>query len=341
MVQLNEQTRNQLRFLQKTNKDKKVFIKVTVLLMLDSGFSPEQVAQSLGIDDSTVFRYQKGWLDSDLSTYLSANYLPYSGKLTPGQEALLKIELRKNLYISSQEVVEHVEHTFGVQYTCQGMVKLLHRLGFAYKKTKAVPCKADPGKQAEFVEELEKLFDELDGNEVVYYNDAVHPQHNTRPDYGWIPKGEDFEVPTNPGRKRVNINGSLNAHDVTDIIVREDETINAQSTVKLWEAQRERHPGKTIFNICDNARYYHCDFIKQWRQENPWCVVIYLPTYSPNLNLIERLWKYFRKKVSSYYFYEHYAEFRAAVLNFFKNIEQHKSALESLLTLKFRIVYAS
>jgi transposase len=150
-----------------------------------------------------------------------------------------------------------------------------------------------------------------------------------------------FEMPTNPGRKRVNINGSLNAHDVTDVIVREDETINAQSTVRLWEAQKARHPDKTIFNICDNARYYHCDYIKEWLKQNHWCQVIYLPSYSPNLNLIERLWKFFRKKVSSYYFYEHYAEFREAVLDFFKNIGQYKSALESLLTLNFRIVSAN
>lgn len=341
MVQLDEQTRNQLRFLQKTNKDKKVFIKVTVLLMLDSGFSAESVALSLGIDDSTVFRYQKAWLESNLHTYLQTNYLPYSGKLKSAQEAQLKAELRQSLYISSQEVVDYVEHAFNISYTCEGMVKLLHRLGFVYKKTKPVPCKADPAQQQEFVEEIQKLLTGLDTNEVVYFNDAVHPQHNTRPDYGWILQGEDFEMPANPGRKRVNINGALNAHDVTDVVVREDETINAQSTVRLWEAQHEKHPGKTIFNICDNARYYHCDFIKQWQRGNPWCVVIYLPAYSPNLNLIERLWKFFRKKVTSYYFYEHFAEFREAVLAFFKNIGQYKLALESLLTLNFRIISPS
>lgn len=327
--------------MQRTNKDKKVFIKVTVLLMLDSGFSAESVALSLGIDDSTVFRYQKAWRESDLQTYLQTNYLPYSGKLTEEQEAQLQAELRQNLYISSQEVVDYTEHAFNASYTCEGMVKLLHRLGFVYKKTKSVPCKADPAQQQEFVEEIQKLLAGLEANEVVYFNDAVHPQHNTRPDYGWILQGEDFEMPANPGRKRVNINGALNAHDVTDVIVREDETINAQSTVRLWEAQHERHPGKTIFNICDNARYYHCGFIKQWQRENPWCVVIYLPAYSPNLNLIERLWKFFRKKVTSYYFYEHFAEFREAVLVFFKNIGQYKLALESLLTLNFRIVSTS
>lgn len=341
MVRLDEPTRKQLRFMQKTNKDKKVFIKVTVLLMLDSGFSPEMVAQSLGIDDSTLFRYQKAWLESDLATYISTNYVPYSGKLTDEQEVLLKIELRRNLYITSQEVVDYVGHAFGITYTSEAMVKVLHRLGFIYKKTKSVPGKADPGKQKEFVEELDKLLNELDENEVVYFNDAVHPQHNTRPDYGWIFKGEDFEMPSNPGRKRVNINGALNAQDVTDVVVREDETINAQSTIKLWEAQREKHPNKTIFNICDNARYYHCNHIKEWLKKNTWRVVIYLPAYSPNLNLIERLWKFFRKKVTSYYFYEHYAEFRDAVLDFFKNIGQYKQALGSLLTLNFRIVSAS
>lgn len=338
MIQLNEQTRQHLRFLQKTNKDKKVFIKVTVLLMLDTGFSAETISESLGIDDSTVFRYQKAWVESDLPTYLEQKYLPYSGKLSKEQEGELKLELCQNLYICSQEVVAYVEHAFSVSYTCEGMVKLLHRLGFVYKKTKSVPCKALPEKQKEFVEELDKLLDELDANEVIYFNDAVHPQHNTRADYGWILKGKDVEMPSNPGRKRVNINGALNALDVTDVIVREDDSINAQSTVLLWQAQAEKHPGKTIFNICDNASYYHCDFIKQWLVKNLWCQVIYIPAYSPNLNLIERLWKFLRKKVISYYFYEYYAEFRNAVLDFFRNIKEHKQALDSLLTLNFRII---
>ncbi len=59
--------------MQRTNKDKKVFIKVTVLLMLDSVFSAESVVLSLGIDDSTVFHYQKSWRESDLQTYLQTN----------------------------------------------------------------------------------------------------------------------------------------------------------------------------------------------------------------------------------------------------------------------------
>jgi transposase len=121
------------------------------------------------------------------------------------------------------------------------------------------------------------------------------------------------------------------------VLVVESDRVNAQSCIKLWKKQRRRHPDKTIINICDNAAYYHSRYLKDWLAQNPWCKVIYLPPYAPNLNLIERLWKFLRKQVTSYNFYEHFAEYRQAILDFFKNIKEHKQALESLLTLKFRI----
>lgn len=62
--------------------------------------------------------------------------------------------------------------------------------------------------------------------------------------------------------------------------------------VLLWKKQRRRHPGKTIINICDNDPYYHSKHRKYWLAQNPWCKLIYLPPYAPNLNLIERLWKF-------------------------------------------------
>lgn len=340
MVQLDENTRKQLRKLQRTDKDKKVFIKVTVLLMLDEGFSPEMIARSLGIEDSTLYRYQKDFNEKGLSFYLDSRYVAYSGKLTQAQEVELIRELSDNLYISSKEAAAYILHTFGVKYTSQGVVKLLHRLGFVYKKTTAVPSKADAKAQEEFIKKLHALLKKLGPEEVVYFNDGVHPQHNTRADYGWIPKGKTFEMPSNPGRRRINLNGALNAKDATDIVIREEERINAESVKKLWDTLGERNPGKTIYNICDNAPYYHSKEIKQYLIDNPKVRIIYLPAYSPNLNLIERLWKFLRKQVTSYYFYEHYAEFRQAILDFFHHIKNYKSELESLLTLKFRVISA-
>lgn len=60
--------------------------------------------------------------------------------------------------------------------------------------------------------------------------------------------------------------------------------------------------------------------------------------HSLNLNLNERLWKFLRKQIASYYFYGHYAEFRQAILDFFQQLKKYKIGLEDLLTLKFRVI---
>ena len=335
---LDASTVKRLRLEQRKTKDRRVYIKVTLLLMLHKDYAIEDIVDILGIDDSTVYRYRQAFLTLGLEGYLSTAFLPYSGRLSDADEALLKEELQANLYISSQEVADFIKRTFGIKYSNSAVVKLLNRLGFAYKKTKSFPSKACAAEQEAFLKEMEELLAKKTENQVVYFNDAVHPQHNTRADYGWIYKGEDFKMPANPGRFRLNLNGALNALDVTEVEIVEVERVNAQACIKLWSIQGLKHPGKTVYNICDNAPYYHSKVLKSWLEQNPWCKVVYLPPYAPNLNLIERLWKYLRKHVISYYYYEHFEEFRRAVLGFFKNIKEHKAALEKLLTLKFHVI---
>lgn len=226
---------------------------------------------------------------------------------------------------------------FGVSYTRQGTVDLLNRIGFTYKKTTEVPCEANPEKQVEFARELSKIFDNKDGKTVVYYADGVHPTHNSRSTYAWIEKGKRLEQPTVSGRDRVNINGLLNAYDVTDVIAHQCERVNAQSTKELYKAAIARHPEATqIVIISDNARYYHNAELKVWA-ENTKIKQVFLPPYSPNLNLIERLWKFLRKKVINTGFYRTKEKFRKAIQNFFDNIANFKEELETLLTLNFRL----
>jgi DNA-binding NarL/FixJ family response regulator len=61
MIHLDEDTVKRLRVLQRAHKDKRVFVKVTVLLMLHQGCTPQFVAESLGIDDGTVYRYRQNF----------------------------------------------------------------------------------------------------------------------------------------------------------------------------------------------------------------------------------------------------------------------------------------
>jgi transposase len=317
--------------------------------MLSNGLSPDAVSQFLGISVSCVYRYCKAYSNVGLSDFLTTNYQGYGstrltnrwGQLSSAEISILRAELKNNVYTDAKSISVWIMDTFAVKYTVEGTVDLLNRIGFTYKKTKEVPCECNAEKQVSFVKELSAIFKKQGKNEeksVVYYADGVHPTHNSRSTYAWIEKGTELEQPTVSGRDRVNINGLLNAKDVTDVISVDCERVNAQSTKEMYRLALEKHPGaEKIYIISDNAKYYKNKELTEWVKGTK-IIQIFLPAYSPNLNLIERLWRFLRKKVINTEFCRTKELFRQAIDKFFKNISKYKSELETLLTLKFRLI---
>lgn len=341
MIRLTDIERKDLRERQRKEKNNQLYIRITVLLMLDSHFSIPQIEGSLGIDQTTVNRYINAYKEAGLSQYLTLNYVGYEGKLTTLELSELDKELQTFLYINTYEVIDYIKSQFGKTYTPSGASVLLHRLGFTYKKTKHEPSKADTAKQTAFLSEMTALLDEIEYNSesaVAYFVDAVHPQHNTKSDYAWIKKGQQCAIPANAGRKRLNINGALNPHDVTDVVIDEADRINQESMKRLIIQLVEKNPYKDIYLFHDNAPYYYAKELREWLVQNyPSVKQLFLPPYSPNLNLIERLWKFLKKHIINYDFYPTFKEFKNKVLGFFENISLYRKDLESLLTLNFHI----
>jgi transposase len=217
------------------------------------------------------------------------------------------------------------------------MVHLLERLGFVFKKTKLVPGKADTQKQQEFIREYHQLRAQMNLTDELLFIDGSHPQHNPVSSYAWILKGQEKEIPTNTGRQRININGAINI-DNYDAIAREDERINAQSTIELFKQIEDTYQdASTIYIIADNARYYRAQIVSEYLKTSR-IQFKFLPPYSPNLNLIERLWKFIKKKVINSCYYESYDIFKDTVMKFFENIKDYHDELASLLTEKFQII---
>lgn len=337
MIQLDEHTRFTLRQMQRREKDRRRLIKITVILMLDGGISIEDITYTFGIDESTIYRYVERYRSAEqVDDYLRSDYRAYQGKLTSQQCALLAAELRHQLYRTATEVVAYIKERFDLAYTPTGIVPLLKRLGFVYKKTRAFSSKADAERQRAFLEEFDALVESSDAADSFYFSDAVHPQHNTRSSHGWIASGEEFKIESNTGRDRLNINGVLNAFDVCDVLVRTDIRINAESTIALYEQlQKHQRRGK-IYVICDNAKYYRSRLVQGWLKGSR-VVQVFLPSYSPNLNLIERLWKFLRKKVIDTHYYPTKETFREAIMTFFGDIRTYRAELERLLTLNFHV----
>lgn len=135
----------------------------------------------------------------------------------------------------------------------------------------------------------------------------------------------------------MNINGAINIEKLTGVF-RTDSSINAQSTIALIkELERKNASADKIYVICDNARYYRSKIVKEYLK-NSKVELIFLPSYSPNLNLIERFWKYFKKEVCSFKYYEKFEDFKEACLAFLKSSRKHLKNSASLLTENFRIV---
>ncbi len=340
-VSLTAVERQELRQLQRQRRDDDGYVKVTVVLMLDAGRSLATVAQDLGLDETTVYRYVRAFADLGLEKYLAHEQPGYWGLLNSAQLARLCHEVNTTLYTQVQPIQAWLADTCRVHYSRSGLTQLLHRLGFTYKLTTPVPCQADAGTQEDFLQELAVLEAHVErGEAVLYYADAAHPTHNTRCTRAWCAVGEERPLLTVSGRERVNLNAALNAYAPTQVLLDETDCVNAQSTKRLYEKLLAAHPDKRrIYVVCDNARYYKNKELRAWLADKP-LVQVFLPPYSPNLNLIERLWKYLRQKIINSTFYRTKGEFRQAIHRFFTRLPEFGQDLASLLTRNYHILDA-
>jgi transposase len=167
--------------------------------------------------------------------------------------------------------------------------------------------------------------------------DAVHPQHNTHTLKAWLRKGKPSYILTNSGRNRLNINGLYNPK-TQEVIVTYHETINAQAVIRTFEKLKIAHADKeSIYVFADNAKYYVSTVLKEYLAQNLQIKLIHLPPYSPNLNFIERLWKYLRKEVINSNYYEKFEQFSLAIEQFFDNIQHKADEIAQFIGNKFRL----
>lgn len=337
-VNLTDIEEAQLKRLHKQIKDRKTCDMIKCILLLNKGYTAFKISEILLIDDDTVRNWQKQFEDKKFFTdWLQNNYKSYSGKLTKDEHKMIEDFLKNNIISDSKHIVEFIKNTFAVIYSSSGIVPLLHRLGYEYKNTVLIPSNYSPEKQKEFKVMYEALSENLKSDEAILFGDGVHPQHNTTCSKAWIKKGEMQEVKSNTGRSRVNIHGAYNPA-TQEIVIHEDETLNTENTKKFFRKIEAYYTDKVkIYLILDNARYYKNKEINEYLTTSR-IEILYLPPYSPNLNLIERLWKFMRKKVINNKFYEKFALFKKTLLEFFVNSEKYKDELTSFIGQKLHLL---
>lgn len=311
--------------------------RINAVILLGKGRTAADVADALLIDPQTARTYFKRYKKGGVDELLRMNYVGSEAMLDAVQLAELDAHLQQHLYLTAESVAHWVKERWGVCYAPSGMAAVLRRLGYVYKKPKLVPGKANADAQREFLEDYENAKKNSDEGDVILFMDATHPQHNPVISYGWIKRGEEHPIKSNTGRRRLNINGAIDVQRMSAEI-RFDDTIDALSTIALFEQIERANPlAKRITIICDNARYYRSKAVAEYL-ENSRINILFLPPYSPNLNLIERFWKFFKRQVLYNRYYEAFNDYKNACKQFFRELDSYLPQLRSLLTENFEII---
>jgi transposase len=318
-----------LKAVHRKTKERYAADRIKVIVLLGSGWTLEEVSEALLLDSETLRNYLSTFKKGGVEALLERHYKGGPAKLTIEQLTSLKQHLQEVTYLAVAAIVAYVKKTYSVVYSISGMTELMHRLGFVHKKPDIAPGRVDVAKQLEFLQKFEKL---RRSGHPVYSLDGCHPQHNSMPQYGWILKGHTKTLPSNSGRKRINIQGAVNL-DTHALISTVHETLDKYSTIEILKKVEKKHTDSDkIYILVDNAGYYHADEVKK-HLKNSRIELVFLPPYAPHLSLIERVWRHLKKAVLYNQYYPAYQEFKESISNYLGR--SHKKAFKKLLVEKF------
>ena len=143
-------------------------------------------------------------------------------------------------------------------------------------------------------------------------------------------------VPTGSGRQRYSVLAALNAvsHELPRVTT--DGTVNRDTAVELLATLRRRHPTGRLTVVLDNARYFRNRAVLGAARRSG-IHLLFLPPYSPNLNLIERVWKFVKAAALQGRYQEEYSGFKAAIDEVLDGLtDRHAAEMKTLLTWNFQ-----
>jgi transposase len=312
--------------------------KINAIILLGDGWSLEEVSNALLMDEEVLRKYVNDYKTGGIPKLINTNYKGSKSFLTQEQATELQTELDTNIHLTTQSVVDFVKNKFNIDYSISGMTALLHKLDYVYKKPKLIPKGPSEEIQEAFIECYKEFMRTKSPKEAVFFVDAVHPEYNTMAAYGWLKKGQPRPLLTKNARRRLNLHGAINP-ETLDTFVIEGGVVDSDSTIALLETIDTYYPlAKGITLIFDNAAYHKSTGVKEFLKNNPKMKAVYLPSGAPNLNLIERLWKFFKKTVIYNKCFERFTIFRGSCLEFFKSMPKYSDSLWQIMTDEFEII---
>lgn len=294
------------------------------------------IAQIAGVCENTLrdyfVLYQTGGMEG---LKVLHSYRPTSA--LESHAPTLEAYFRDKPVATIKKAQAEIEHLTGIKRSPTQVRHFMIQLGLRCRKVGMLPAKADPDQQAEYLaQEIEpRLADAQAGKRAVFFVDAAH--FVLAPFLGFLWCFTRVFIKAPAGRQRFNVLGALNALTHELIMVTNDAYINAESVCELLRKLAALNLSVPITLFLDNVRYQKCALVMATAADLH-IELCFLPAYSPNLNLIERLWKFVKSECLYSEYYADFASFKAAIATCLAQTHStHKSALDTLLTLKFQL----
>jgi transposase len=305
------------------------------LYLKSQGLAPAEISRLYVISKPTFSRYLHAYQEGGIEKLKEVPFHRRQSQLAD-YHVRIEADFRQRPPASVAEASARIAELTGLQRGPTQVRQFLKSLGMKPRKVGQIPAKADVTKQEDFkTERLEpRLAEAKSGQRVVFFMDAAH--FVFAPFLGLVWCFERLFVKAPSGRQRLNVLAALNATTREIFSVKNLTYITSETVCELLRLLAGAHPGVLITVVLDNARYQRCALVQNLAASLG-IELLFLPAYSPNLNLIERLWKFVKKTcLYSKYYADHHAFQQAIIACIAQAPTKYREELESLLTLKFQ-----
>lgn len=334
---LNQDELDKLWLAHHTQRDKHKADRLKAVYLLGMGWEASDIATALLLSEKSIYNYYHRYKARGLKELVSNHYESHNRYLTDKQLLQLEKHLEGVVYLRVDDIIEYVKQRFKIEYSRNGLRDTLHRLGFVYKKPKLAPQAANKQQQQSFIRKYRQIKARCTAEDAIYFMDATHPHYQAVAGYGWIKKGKEKVLPLTLQQLPFNINGAINIDELKGVFNYKQKSLNKEDTLDMLEALRKQHPRGHIHLFCDRGGCYKSADVQTYAASMA-IEVHYLPPRCPHLNVIERLWKFLRKKALSNRYYPSYSSFSEAIKQFLSRLHRYKSELSTLLTDDFQII---
>jgi transposase len=314
--------------------------RANAIILLDKGWSCSRVATALLLDDDTVRSWHKAYESQGLEGLRHFGHEGSACRLSEEQQSALSAWITARLPRSTNVIGAWLRKTYGLVYSRPGLITLLHRLGFDYRKPLGIPRRLNEVQQRAFIADYERFLNRLEPDEAVVFVDAVHPEYQAQPVGCWAPKDMHVAIERTTGRQHLNIHGAFDLETGKSQML-EVEKVNAESTIALLRLLELTYPKKRrVHAFLDNATYHHAALVSEWiSQPRRRIILHFIPPYCPHLNPIERCWGLLHQFTTHNRCYDTFREFKRAVRKFLRRtLPQNWFHFRDRITDNFRVI---